>query len=126
MEYIDLVINGKNFIIINFPKEFEVEQFDNTILYKKQGKDSFKQLTAHKSGNLKLISRVDELDRKTIFNRISHYNSDKISVKRFIDSFLNISKITIDESLLEIEEFKSYKFLNNPYIFKLILFTEMT
>ncbi len=117
MEYIDLNINGKDFIIINFPKNSVVEQSEGDVIYKGQGQISYEILPKHKKGYIKLISKISELDVEKIFNEISPYNVNQISGKRFLDSFFNIKKITIDENLKELKE---YKFLDNPYIFKLI------
>ena len=117
MEYIDLNINGKDFVIINFPKDSEVEQFEGSITYKEKGEISSKALPNHKDGYIKLISKISELNIEKIFDEISPYNVNEISGKRFLDSFLNIKGVTIDENL---KELKKYKFLNNPYIFKLI------
>lgn len=117
VEYIDLNINGKDFIIINFPKNSVVEQSEGDVIYKGQGQISYEILPKHKKGYIKLISKISELDVEKIFNEISPYNVNQISGKRFLDSFFNIKKITIDENLKELKE---YKFLDNPYIFKLI------
>jgi len=120
MEFIELDINGKDFIIVNFPKSCEVEQLGGDIIFKEQSKNSFKKLPPYKRGYLKLISKINELDVEKIFDKISPYNFNNTSGKRFIDNFLNSKGLTIDEDLLEIEELKNYKFLDNPYIFRLI------
>jgi len=120
MEFIELDINGKDFIIIDFPKSCQVEQLEGDIIFKEQSKSSFKKLVPHKKGYLKLISKINELDVETIFDKISPYNLTNTSGKRFIDYFLNSKGFTIDEDFLEIDVLKNYKFLDNPYIFKLI------
>lgn len=120
MELIEFDINGKKFIIVNFPNSPEVEQLEGDIIYKEKDKSTFKKLPTHKKGYLKLISKVNELDIEKIFDEISPYNTNEISGKRFIDSFLNLKGLTIDDDLLNIEKLKDYKFLDNPYIFRLI------
>ncbi len=41
MKFIELEINGKNFVVINFPKNTEVEQLEGDIIYKLNGQVSF-------------------------------------------------------------------------------------
>ena len=120
MDFIELEINSNYFVVIDFPKSFMVEQLGGDIIYKEKNESEYKKLPSHERGYIKLISQIEKLDVEKIFNEISPYNATEISGKRFIDSFLNVKKITIDEDFLNIEGFKDYKLLKNPYIFKLI------
>lgn len=121
MDYIEIQIDEKDFVVINFPKDAVVEQCEGQILYKEKGQTFSNFLPTYHGGYLKLISKIDELTVEQIFDQIHPYNVNQISGKKFIDSFLTPLEFTIDKSLLEHKELSQYKFLDNPYIFKLKL-----
>lgn len=121
MDSISITIDGKDFVIINFPRDTIVEQLEGQIIFKKRGDLSSKAIQNPKDGYLKLISKIDELTVEQIFDQIHPYNVNQISGKKFIDFFLTPLEFTIDKSLLEHKELSQYKFLDNPYIFKLKL-----
>lgn len=121
MDSISITIDGKDFVIINFPRDTIVEQLEGQIIFKKRGDLSSKAIQNPKDGYLKLISKIDELTVEQIFDQIHPYNVNQISGKKFIDSFLTPLEFAIDKSLLEHKELSQYKFLDNPYIFKLKL-----
>ena len=121
MDSINITIDGKDFVIINFPRDTIVEQLEGQIIFKKRGDLSSKAIQNPKDGYLKLISKIDELTVEQIFDQIHPYYVNQISGKKFIDSFLTPLEFTIDKTLLEHKELSQYKFLDNPYIFKLKL-----
>ncbi|MCZ2083283.1 MAG: hypothetical protein LC112_03340 [Flavobacteriales bacterium] len=121
MDSINITIDGKDFVIINFPRDTIVEQLEGQIIFKKREDLSSKAIQNPKDGYLKLIFKIDELTVEQIFDQIHPYYVNQISGKKFIDSFLTPLEFTIDKSLLEHKELSQYKFLDNPYIFKLKL-----
>lgn len=121
MDSINITIDGKDFFIINFPLDTIVEQLEGQIIYKKRGDLFSKSIQNPKDGYLKLISKIDQLTVEQIFDQIQPYNANQITGKKFINSFLTPLEFTIDKSYLEHKELSQYKYLDNPYIFKLKL-----
>lgn len=119
MNYIDFKTEKGEFRIIDFPENSIVEQFGGQILYKQPGENFANEYPPLAKGYLELISKISDLNMETIFDKIAPYNFKEIFGKRFIDSFINPNEVTIDEEVNKNPQTKHYKFLANPYIFKI-------